>query len=119
MAARILDGKAIAAAVKAEVAERVAKLKERGITPGLAAVLVGDDQASKVYVGGKRRDAEEIGMVSIDADLRSDTAQKQLLEVVGGLNADPRVHGIIVQLPLPKAIDPIVIQEALEPAKDV
>jgi methylenetetrahydrofolate dehydrogenase (NADP+) / methenyltetrahydrofolate cyclohydrolase len=101
MAARILDGKAIAATVKAELVDRVAKLKERGITPGLAAVLVGEDEASKVYVGGKRRDAAEIGMVVRD------------------LNTDPMVHGIIVQLPLPAAIDPIVIQEALSPAKDV
>lgn len=119
MSARILDGKAIAAAVKVDLAERVAKLKARGITPGLAAVLVGSDEASKVYVGGKRRDAEETGMVSIDVDLPADTSQERLLEVVADLNADPNVHGIIVQLPLPEGIDPVAIQEALDPRKDV
>jgi methylenetetrahydrofolate dehydrogenase (NADP+)/methenyltetrahydrofolate cyclohydrolase len=119
VSARILDGKAIAHAVKSELAERIAKLRERGVTPGLAAVLVGDDQASKVYVGGKRRDAEEIGMASIDADLPADTTQQRLLEVVRDLNADRSVHGIIVQLPLPPAIDPIVIQEEIDPRKDV
>jgi methylenetetrahydrofolate dehydrogenase (NADP+) / methenyltetrahydrofolate cyclohydrolase len=119
MSARILDGKAIAQAVKSELADRVAKLKERGITPGLAAVLVGDDEASKVYVGGKRKDAAEIGMASIDADLPADTSQERLLEVVRDLNADPRVHGIIVQLPLPAGIDAVTIQEAIDPRKDV
>jgi methylenetetrahydrofolate dehydrogenase (NADP+) / methenyltetrahydrofolate cyclohydrolase len=117
--ARILDGKAIAAAVKGEVAERVARLKERGIVPGLAAVLVGEDEASKVYVNGKRRDAAEIGMASIDADLPADVSQNELLARVNDLNDDPSVHGIIVQLPLPRAIDPILIQESIAPEKDV
>jgi methylenetetrahydrofolate dehydrogenase (NADP+)/methenyltetrahydrofolate cyclohydrolase len=119
MAARILDGKAIAGDVKAELASRIAVLRDKGVTPGLAAVLVGDDPASKVYVGGKRKDAAEIGMVSIDADLPGDTTQDRLLDVVRDLNADDNVHGIIVQLPLPKGIDPVVIQEALDPRKDV
>ncbi|MCA1834684.1 MAG: bifunctional 5,10-methylenetetrahydrofolate dehydrogenase/5,10-methenyltetrahydrofolate cyclohydrolase [Actinobacteria bacterium] len=119
MSARVLDGKAIAAAVKSELTARVAKLHESGVTPGLAAVLVGEDPASKVYVGGKRKDAAEIGMLSIDADLPGDVTQEHLLEVVQNLNADPAVHGIIVQLPLPRDIDPVVIQEALDPGKDV
>lgn len=119
MAARILDGKSIAAAVKQELAGRIMRLRERGITPGLAAVLVGDDPASKVYVGGKRKDAAEIGMESIDADLPDDTTQERLLEVIDELNGEPKVHGIIVQLPLPKGIDPVAVQEALDPRKDV
>jgi methylenetetrahydrofolate dehydrogenase (NADP+)/methenyltetrahydrofolate cyclohydrolase len=117
--ARILDGKAIAEAVKGEVAERVARLKDRGIVPGLAAVLVGEDPASKVYVNGKRKDAAQIGMTSIDADLPADVTQDDLLKRVEELNADPEVHGVIVQLPLPKTIDPIVIQESIAPGKDV
>ncbi len=119
MTARILDGKAIAADVKSELTSRVAVLRDKGITPGLAAVLVGDDPASKVYVGGKRKDAAEIGMVSIDADLPADTTQERLLDVVRDLNDDENVHGIIVQLPLPKGIDAVAIQEALDPRKDV
>jgi methylenetetrahydrofolate dehydrogenase (NADP+)/methenyltetrahydrofolate cyclohydrolase len=119
MTFRVLDGKAIAQAVKSELADRIAKLRERGVTPGLAAVLVGDDAASKVYVGGKRRDAEEVGMASIDADLPGDTSAQRLLGVVRDLNDDPNVHGIIVQLPLPSGIDPIVVQEAIDPRKDV
>jgi len=119
MTARILDGKAIAAAVKNELSDRVAALRARGITPGLAAVLVGDDPASKVYVGGKRKDAAEIGMNSIDADLPGDTSQEHLLKVVHDLSADPQVHGIIVQLPLPSGIDPVTVQEAVDPRKDV
>jgi methylenetetrahydrofolate dehydrogenase (NADP+)/methenyltetrahydrofolate cyclohydrolase len=119
MTARILNGKAIASAVKTELAGRVAKLRESGITPGLAAVLVGDDPASKVYVGGKRKDAAEVGMLSIDADLPGDVTERDLLSVIADLNADDRVHGIIVQLPLPRDIDPVAIQEALDPRKDV
>jgi methylenetetrahydrofolate dehydrogenase (NADP+)/methenyltetrahydrofolate cyclohydrolase len=116
MTARIIDGKAIAAEVRAEVAERVAKLDE---SPGLAAVLVGDDPASRIYVGNKRKAAAEVGIVSHDRDLPAATGQEELLGIVRDLNADAMVHGIIVQLPLPKGIDPIVVQEAVDPEKDV
>lgn len=116
MSARILDGKAIAAQVRSEVAERVARL---GSPPGLAAVLVDYDPASKIYVGQKRKMAAEVGIVSYDRDLPATVSQDEMLLVVGELNADPAVHGIIVQLPVPEGIDPIVIQEAIDPRKDV
>jgi methylenetetrahydrofolate dehydrogenase (NADP+) / methenyltetrahydrofolate cyclohydrolase len=116
MTARIIDGKAIAAQVRAEVAERVKKL---GRTPGLAAVLVGDDPASHVYVRGKRKAAAEVGMTSIDSDLSADISMDTLLEAVASLNADPAVTGIIVQIPLPKHLDAIAAQEAIDPLKDV
>ena len=116
MTARILDGKAIAAAVRAEVAETVAKLPA---PPGLAAVIVGDDPASHVYVGQKRKMAGEVGIASIDADLPSTISQAELIDRVRVLNDNPMVHGILVQLPLPEHIDPIVVQEAIAPRKDV
>jgi methylenetetrahydrofolate dehydrogenase (NADP+)/methenyltetrahydrofolate cyclohydrolase len=116
MAARILDGKAISAEVRAEVAERVRAL---GIVPGLAAVLVGDDQASHVYVGSKRKMAAEVGIASFDADFPAAISQGELIDRVRVLNDNPLVHGIIVQLPLPDHIDPIEIQERIDPRKDV
>jgi methylenetetrahydrofolate dehydrogenase (NADP+)/methenyltetrahydrofolate cyclohydrolase len=116
MTASLIDGKAIAAEVRAEVAERVSKLEH---APGLAAVLVDYDPASKIYVGSKRKMAAEIGIVSHDRDLPRDVSQEELLKVVRELNADPAVHGIIVQLPLPPGVDPILIQEAIDPNKDV
>lgn len=116
MGARIIDGKAIAAEVRAEVAERVARL---GAAPGLAAVLVGDDPASRVYVSNKRKAAAQVGIVSHDRDLPATTPQAQLLEVVAELNRDPSVHGILVQLPLPPGVDAITVQEAIDPRKDV
>jgi methylenetetrahydrofolate dehydrogenase (NADP+)/methenyltetrahydrofolate cyclohydrolase len=116
MTARIIDGKAIAAQVRSEVAERVKKL---GRTPGLAAVLVGDDPASHVYVRGKRKAAAEVGMTSIDSDLAADIPMETLLDAIASLNADPAVTGIIVQLPLPKHLDAIAAQEAIDPGKDV
>lgn len=116
MAARILDGKAIAAAVRVEVAERVAKLDRK---PGLAAVLVGDDPASHVYVRGKRKNAVEVGMNSFDADLPATASMSELLAQIERLNADPAVTGIIVQLPLPRGLDAVAAQEAVDPLKDV
>lgn len=116
MTARILDGKAIAAEVRTEVAEHVAKLLA---PPGLAAVLVGDDPASHVYVGQKRKMAAEVGIASIDADLPATVSEAELIDRVRVLNDNPMVHGILVQLPLPDHIDPIVIQEAIDPRKDV
>jgi methylenetetrahydrofolate dehydrogenase (NADP+)/methenyltetrahydrofolate cyclohydrolase len=116
MTARIIDGKAIAASVRAEVAERVPKLLA---PPGLAAVLVGEDPASHVYVGQKRKMAEEVGIESFDHDYPSSISQVELIDGVRMLNVNPAVHGIIVQLPLPNHIDPVVIQEAIDPKKDV
>lgn len=116
MTARILDGKAIAAAVRTEVAERVALLNA---PPGLAAVLVGNDPASHLYVGNKRKAAAEVGIVSHDADLPASLTQEELQKVIRDLNADPAVHGIIVQLPLPDHIDAIAAQEGIDPRKDV
>ena len=116
MTARILDGKAIAAEVRADVAEHVSKLAS---PPGLAAVLVGDDPASHVYVGQKRKMASEVGIASIDADLPTTVSQPELIDRVRTLNENPMVHGILVQLPLPDHIDPIVVQESINPRKDV
>ena len=116
MTARIIDGKAIAAAVRAEVAEHVKKLPS---PPGLSAVLVGADPASHVYVGQKRKMAAEVGIVSFDNDLSADISQPELIDHVHMLNANPMVHGILVQLPLPDHIDPIIVQEAIDPRKDV
>lgn len=119
MPAQIIDVKAIAADLLREMARRIGDLKQAGITPGLAAVLVGDDPASSTYVAGKERDAHAIGMASFVHRLNRATQQAELMDVVAGLNADPAVHGIIVQMPLPGHLDPVAAQEALNPAKDV
>jgi methylenetetrahydrofolate dehydrogenase (NADP+)/methenyltetrahydrofolate cyclohydrolase len=117
---RIIDGKAIAARLRARVAEAARGLKARtGVVPGLAAVLVGHDPASTVYVRSKARAAEEAGLVSSRHVLPASTSEAELLALVGRLNADPSEHGILVQLPLPKAIDPETIVAAIDPAKDV
>ncbi|GAC1411587.1 MAG: bifunctional methylenetetrahydrofolate dehydrogenase/methenyltetrahydrofolate cyclohydrolase FolD [Actinomycetota bacterium] len=116
MTAHILDGKAIAATVRAEVAERVAKLSRK---PGLAAVLVGDDPASHIYVRGKRKNAIEAGMNSFDTDFPADISMDSLLTEIARLNADPAVTGIIVQIPLPSHLDAVTAQEAVDPRKDV
>ncbi len=116
MTARIIDGKAIAAEVRAEVAERVSKLFA---PPGLAAVVVGEDPASHVYVGQKRKMATEVGIESFDNDLPATISQVELIDRVQMLNVNPAVHGILVQLPLPAHIDPIVVQESINPHKDV
>lgn len=120
MAARILDGKALAAEIRREVAAQVERIGERGVTPGLAVVLVGDDPGSRVYVHSvKARVAAEVGIRAAVHELPATAAQNDLLTLVKSLNADPAVHGIIVQLPLPKGLDPIPVQETLDPAKDV
>jgi methylenetetrahydrofolate dehydrogenase (NADP+) / methenyltetrahydrofolate cyclohydrolase len=116
---RTIDGKAVAAAVRGEVRERVARLAGRGIVPGLATVLVGDDVASQVYVGSKERACREVGMASFGHRLPASTAQAELLELVHGLGHDARVHGILVQLPLPDGLDAQAVIEAIPPAKDV
>jgi methylenetetrahydrofolate dehydrogenase (NADP+)/methenyltetrahydrofolate cyclohydrolase len=117
--AELIDGRAIAKKVRADVAERAKRLAERGIRPGLAVVLVGDDPASAVYVSAKGKATEEAGMYSLTIRLDADTSQDELLERVDTLNADPRIHGILVQMPLPKQIDPDTVIRRIDPAKDV
>ncbi|GGI04116.1 bifunctional methylenetetrahydrofolate dehydrogenase/methenyltetrahydrofolate cyclohydrolase FolD [Egicoccus halophilus] len=120
MTARIIDGKALAQQVRARIADDVTRLKaEHGIQPGLAAVLVGEDPASKVYVGMKHRATEEAGMLSRQVVLPSDTSQADLEGLVDDLNADEQIDGILVQLPLPEHLDPQPIQELIDPGKDV
>ncbi len=119
MPAELIDGRAIAKKVRAEVAERAKELAERGVRPGLAVVLVGDDLASAVYVSAKGKATEEAGMYSLTVRLDADTSQEELLARVAALNADPRIHGILVQMPLPRQIDPHAIIRRIDPAKDV
>ena len=116
--ARILDGTATAATIKAELTERVAALAARGIVPGLATVLVGDDPGSRWYVGGKHKDCAEVGIASIRRDLPEETTQAELEAVIDELNADDAVTGFIVQLPLPGHIDTDAILERVHPEKD-
>lgn len=118
MTATILDGKATAAAVKADLARRVEALRSRGITPGLGTVLVGDDPGSHAYVGGKHRDCAEVGIESIRVDLPAETTQEELEDEIRRLNADPSVTGYIVQLPLPRHLDANRVLELMDPAKD-
>ena len=118
--AKIIDGKAFSAALRERVAGAVAGLKsEHGLTPGLAVVLVGEDPASQVYVRNKGKQTVEAGMQSFEHRLPADTPQEELLALVAKLNADPAVHGILVQLPLPKQIDSEAVLAAIDPNKDV
>src|SRR2546423_8689274 len=118
--AEILDGRAAADAIKREVADEVRSLKsQHGVTPRLAAVLIGEDPASAVYVRNKVRACEEVGIDSEKIELPDSITTESLLQVVHGLNADDKVDGILVQLPLPKQIDDSTIIEAIDPAKDV
>ncbi len=120
MSAEIISGREIADEIRAELRERVAALKdERGMVPGLATVLVGDDPGSQMYVGMKNKAAKEMGIHSRQITLSADTSEAELLGLVDGLNADPEIHGILVQLPLPDHIDEGKIIEAIHPAKDV
>jgi len=120
MSARLIDGKAIAASVRAEVKAKAAELAARtGVRPGLTVILVGDDPASRVYVRNKGKAADEAGFVSRQIDLPAETTETELLEVVARLNADASVHGILVQLPLPKQIDAKRVIDAIDPRKDV
>jgi methylenetetrahydrofolate dehydrogenase (NADP+)/methenyltetrahydrofolate cyclohydrolase len=118
MSATILDGKALAASIKNDLAIRTAALKARGITPGLGTVLVGDDPGSHSYVGGKHRDCQEVGINSIRVDLPATATQADVLAAIRDLNSAKECTGYIVQLPLPKAIDTQVILEAIDPDKD-
>jgi methylenetetrahydrofolate dehydrogenase (NADP+)/methenyltetrahydrofolate cyclohydrolase len=120
MTARLIDGKAIAAKLRGRIAEESAKLKDKhGITPGLAVVLVGDDPASQIYVRNKGIAAKELGFHSVEHRLRSSTGEADLLALVRKLNADPSVHGILVQFPVPQQIRQQAVIEAIDPAKDV
>jgi methylenetetrahydrofolate dehydrogenase (NADP+)/methenyltetrahydrofolate cyclohydrolase len=118
MSANILDGTAAAAAIKSELTQRVAALRERGIVPGLATVLVGEDPGSQWYVAGKHRDCAEVGIASIKRELPETVTQQELEAVLDELNADPECTGYIVQLPLPKHIDTDRILERIDPGKD-
>ena len=118
MSATILDGKATAAAIKSELAERVAKLAADGITPGLGTVLVGDDPGSQIYVAGKHRDCAEVGIESIRVDLPADASQADVERAVTELNANPACTGYIVQLPLPRGLEANRALELMDPAKD-
>jgi methylenetetrahydrofolate dehydrogenase (NADP+)/methenyltetrahydrofolate cyclohydrolase len=116
---KVIDGTALAARMQGEVARRVAVLGAKGVTPGLTVVLVGDDPASAVYVGAKERTCIELGMQGETIRLPATTSQAELLSIVDRLNADPAVHGILVQMPLPKGIDPDAIVRRIRPDKDV
>ncbi len=119
MAARILDGKGLAASIRADLKQKVAALVQRGVRPGLAVILAGDDAASRVYVRNKVLASEQAGVRSELCELPSSVTESELLDRVAALNADAAVHGILVQLPLPKQVDAARILQAVAPAKDV
>lgn len=118
MAVRI-DGKAVAEKIKAQVAEEVAALKAQGICPGMAVVLVGDDPASKIYVNNKKKACAQTGIYSEEHVLPAETTQEELLALIAKLNADEKIHGILVQSPLPKHLDEKLVVEHIDPNKDV
>ena len=119
MTAKIIDGKQVAADIRAELKAEVAKLKEQGIVPGLGVILVGDDPASNSYVTAKERACAELGIYSDDNRLSAETSQDELLALVRKMNADPKINGILVQLPLPKHMNESEVLFAIDPAKDV
>lgn len=120
MTATIIDGKAFAAKVRGQVAEHVTRLKaDHDLTPGLAVVLVGEDPASQVYVRNKGKQTVEVGMHSVEHKLEIDTSEADLLSLIQRLNADPAIHGILVQLPLPGHLDSDLVINSIDPAKDV
>ncbi len=119
MTAKIIDGKQVAAEMRAELKEEVAKLKEEGIVPGLGVILVGEDPASQSYVRAKERACEEMGIYSDDNRLPADTTQQELIALINRMNADPKINGILVQLPLPKHLDESEVLLAISPNKDV
>jgi methylenetetrahydrofolate dehydrogenase (NADP+)/methenyltetrahydrofolate cyclohydrolase len=118
VSATVLDGKAVAAAVKEELKARVKALAERGVRPGLGTVLVGDDPGSQAYVNGKHRDCAEVGIASIRRDLPASASQSEVEAAVAELNGDPACHGYLVQLPLPEQLDTQRVLELIDPAKD-
>ncbi|MDV7145175.1 bifunctional methylenetetrahydrofolate dehydrogenase/methenyltetrahydrofolate cyclohydrolase FolD [Tropicimonas sp. TH_r6] len=120
MTAAIIDGKAFAVTVREKVAGHVARLvEEHGITPGLAVVLVGEDPASQVYVRNKGKQTKEVGMLSVEHRLADTTSEEDLLALIDQLNKDPKIHGILVQLPLPDQLDSDLVINSIDPAKDV
>lgn len=120
MTAQLIDGKAIAAQLRQQIAQRVAERREQGLrVPGLAVILVGTDPASQVYVAHKRKDCEEVGFLSQAHDLPADTTQEALLGMIDMLNDDPNIDGILVQLPLPAHLDASLLLERIRPDKDV
>jgi methylenetetrahydrofolate dehydrogenase (NADP+) / methenyltetrahydrofolate cyclohydrolase len=119
MSAKILDGKKIASKIKEELRLEIEKLKEKGTVPGLAVILVGDDSASKIYVASKKKACDEIGIYSQVLEMPENTTQQELEDTIEKLNQDEKIHGILVQLPLPKNIDEEKIIEAIDPKKDV
>ncbi len=119
MSAQLLDGKVMSGELRVRIAERVAALKEKGVTPGLAVILVGEDPASQIYVRNKEKGCEEVGMHSVTIRLPADTEQATLEGRIRALNADPAIHGILVQLPLPKHLDEAAALAVIAPEKDV
>lgn len=119
MAAKIIDGKQTAADIRAEIKQEVAKLKEENIVPGLGVILLGEDPASQSYVTAKERACEEAGIYSEDNRLSAETTQKELITLVNKMNADPKINGILVQLPLPKHLNESEVLLAIDPDKDV
>ncbi len=119
MTATIIDGKQVAADIRAELKAEVATLKAKGIVPGLGVILVGDDPASNSYVTAKERTCEELGIYSDDNRLPADTSQDELMALIGKMNADPKINGILVQLPLPKHMNESEVLFAIDPDKDV
>jgi len=119
MTAQIIDGKQVAADMRAELKEEVAKLKEQGIVPGLGVILVGEDPASKSYVTAKEKTCEELGIYSDDNRLPEDATQEELMALVEKMNKDPKINGILVQLPLPKHLNEAEVLLAIDPDKDV
>lgn len=117
--AKLIDGKVISAAVKAEVAKETEKLKKQGVTPGLAVIIVGEDPASKVYVANKEKACEQMGFASFKYALPEETTEEELLDLVKKLNEDPAVNGILCQLPLPKHLNEELIINTIIPEKDV
>jgi len=119
MTAQIIDGKQVAADMRAELKAEVAKLKEKGIVPGLGVILVGEDPASKSYVTAKEKTCEEIGIYSDDNRLPAETSQQDLIALVKKMNADPKINGILVQLPLPEGLNEAEVLLTIDPDKDV
>ena len=119
MTAQIIDGKQVAADMRAELKDEVARLKEQNIVPGLGVILVGDDPASRSYVTAKERACEDIGLYSDDNRLNADISQEELMAMVEKMNNDPKINGILVQLPLPKGLNEAEVLLAIDPAKDV
>ena len=119
MSAVIIDGKALGRSIEDDLSERVTALRERGVTPNLAVVIVGEDPASQVYVRNKQRACERCGILSTRIDLPSTATQDDILEIVADLNADDSVHGILVQSPAPEGVDELAVAGAIDPAKDV